>query len=119
MEYLSTAKEFLRQATSNIVLWSKDDVWYNKIRTAMTARIVKRCIDNWMAISDKAAPLPRPDMITVTKYLAKKGDAASISDRLYLGGKTVPLLKQLFKNPSLASERKVANSCSTSMIKSG
>ena len=76
LQYLSTAKEFLRQATSNIVLWSKDDVWYDKIRTAMTARIVKRCIDNCMAISDKAAPLPRPDMITVTKYLAKKVSAS-------------------------------------------
>ena len=42
LQYLSTAKESLRHATPTIVLWSKDEVWYNKIRTALTSRIVKR-----------------------------------------------------------------------------
>ena len=42
LQYLSTAKEYLRLAAPALSLWSKDDVWYNRIRTAMTAQIVKR-----------------------------------------------------------------------------
>ena len=42
------------------------------------------CMNSGMAIADKASALPRSAMTTITKYLVMKGDAQSVSDRLYL-----------------------------------